>query len=102
LALGKNTPLATTLMVEDIVKAFNQKQSVLGVFLNLSKAFDTIDHNILLHKLYYYGIRGKAHDWFCCYLTNRTQQVEVSGKLSASKPILFGIPQGSILAPYCF
>ena len=62
-----------------------------------------VDHNILLDKLSYYGIRGIANDWFRSYLTNRLQQVEVDGKLSTNIcKILLGTPQGSVLAPLLF
>ena len=96
------TSHATTLMVEEIVQSFEEKQYVLGVFLDLSKAFDTIDHQILLEKLHHYGIRGLAFEWFHSYLSDRTQQVAVSNKLSESKSIECGIPQGSILGPLLF
>ena len=47
----------------------------IGIFIDFRKAFDTVDHSILLHKLYHYGVRGPAYDWFCDYLNNRTQLV---------------------------
>ena len=93
---------ASILLIEEITKAFKSKQHVLGIFLDLSKAFDTIDHGILLNKLYHYGIRGLAHDWFSSYLSNRTQQVEILNTLSDSKKIESGVPQGSILGPLLF
>ena len=79
-------------MIEEIVYALEDKRFVLGIFLDLSKAFDTLDHKILLNKLHHYGIRGLAHTWFRNYLTERTQQVQIDNQLSASKTIDFGVP----------
>ena len=56
-----------------IVDAFEKDSFVMGIFIDLSKAFDTINHEILLTKLYNYGLRGIAHKWFFSYLTNRKQ-----------------------------
>ncbi len=72
------------------------------IFLDLAKAFDTVDHNILINKLEYYGIRGTALKWFECYLTNRTQKVCINGTFSESCNVKFGVPQGSVLGPLLF
>ena len=69
----------------------------LGLFLYLSKAFDTISHPILLHKLNYYGIRGVCNDWFRSYLTNRKQCTETYSKSSSYASMTCGVPQGSLL-----
>ena len=73
-----------------------------AVFIDLSKVFDTIDHNILCDKLSHYGIKDKELMWFKSYLTNRFQITEVGGTASESKIIKTGVPQGSILGPLLF
>ena len=93
---------AVTWLVENIVEAFENKQLVLGVFLDLSKAFDIIDHTILLQKLQHYGIRGLASDWFCSYLSGRSQLVQLGNTLSNKRLLQYGVPQGSILGPLLF
>ena len=90
-------------LINNIVDAFEKRQSVLGIFLDLSKAFDTIDHDILLLKLIHYGVRGVSLEWFKSYLTGRKQKVECAGKLSSnSRDITSSVPQGSILGPSLF
>ena len=76
-----------------------KNETTIGVYLDLSKAFDTIDHDILLHKLHYYGFRGIVLNWFRDYLSKRTQYVSYKSDL---KTILCGVPQGSILGQLLF
>ena len=78
------------------------RDSVLSVFLDLNKAFDTIDHQILLHKLEFYGIRSTPLKWFKNYLSNRKQYVNNNNSDSLQQDITFGVPQGSILGPLLF
>ena len=76
---------------------------MLGIVLDLSKVFDTIDHSILISKLYHYGIRGISPEWFKSYLNSRKQQVQINDVFSTNiYTITKGVPQGSILGPLLF
>ena len=89
-------------LTENIRKAIDNNQFACGIFIDLQKAFDTVDHTILLKKLEHYGIRGVANDWFRSYLTNRKQYVSILGSESQPSIIEFGVPQGSVLGPLLF
>ena len=89
---------------EKIYNALNQKPSAktLAIFIDLKKAFDTVDHTILLNKMAHYGIRNAANTWFRNYLDSREQFVTINGIQSVKKEIICGVPQGSVLGPLLF
>ncbi len=94
---------AVTEFVQDAINAIEQKEYMINTSLDLSKTFDTIDHNILLIKIIeHYGILGVALDWFKSYLSNRRQFVSRSGILSDAENISYGVLQGLVLGPLLF
>ena len=97
-----STELAALEFTDQIVYNLEQGKLPLAIFLDLSKAFDTIDHNILLDKLSYYGISDNALKWFKSYLRQRKQYVQYGDSKSAMSYIKTGVPQGSILGPLLF
>ena len=88
--------------VSFIIDSHLAGKHVLGIFIDLSKAFVTIDHDTLLSKLYHYGIRGNSYKLISSYLTNRYQYVKVNNETSDHLLIKFGVPQGSVLGPLLF
>ena len=97
-----STELAILELQDRITNILNNKECCVGVFMDLSKAFDTLDHEILINKLKHYGIRGIALNWFQDYLTGRQQYVSIDGINSTKLKISCGVPQGSILGPLLF
>ena len=93
---------ALLLPTDKIQKAIDKGTYSCGIFLDLCKAFDTVNHNILLTKLEYYGIRGVAHAWFTSYLSDRKQFVSLHGTNSEYQTLTCGVPQGSVLGPLLF
>ena len=88
--------------VDKVAQALDNHLHTVGVFLDFSKAFDTVDHEILISKLSYYGVRGIALSWFRSYLSDRKQYVSLNGIDSSRQTICCGVPQGSLLGPLLF
>ena len=99
---GKSTYMALILLIDEITEAQDKGDCVVGIHLDFSKAFDTVNHNILLQKLSMYGIQDTALEWFRGYLTNRSQYVTYNFKKSTKENIYCGVPQGSVLGPLLF
>ena len=97
-----STAHALISLTEKIKKTIDDGNYVCGVFIDLKKAFDTVNHDILLKKLEHYGIRSVPLEWFRSYLTNRKQYVSVCGNTSETLEITCGVPQGSVLGPLLF
>ena len=89
-------------IVEIIQSHLDKNGFCAGVFVDLKKVFDTIDHHILLQKLEHYGIRGVANEWFLSYLKNRAQFVSIGNVSSTIKELLTGVPQWLVLGPLLF
>ena len=99
---GHSTSHALNYSIQHIENELRKKNHVVGIFIDLSKAFDTIDHNKLLRKLEHYGIRGNASDLIKSYLSNRKQYVSVLDENSDKLHVVWGVPQGSVLGPLLF
>ena len=99
---GMSTEYAVNALLSNIVNTLENKEYGVCILLDFAKAFDTVNHNILLKKLEHYGIRGVAQQWLRSYLSNRMQCTEVGGTQSELEIIRWGVPQGSVLGPLLF
>ena len=99
---NKSTSDALLEFLENIHDSFNENKNYIGIFLDFSKAFDTICHRILLKKIEHMGFRGPIYQWISSYLTNRKQFVNMGDVSSDTLDIKMGVPQGSTLGPLLF
>ena len=99
---GHSTNHALTEMTDNIKMAMNNQEFLCGIFIDLSKAFDTVPHNLLLDKMYHMGFRGITNKLFSSYLSNRLQYVQIGKSQSQQKTVSCGVPQGSVLGPLLF
>ena len=88
--------------VDTVTNALDRGETVVGVSLDLNKAFDTVNHMMLMEKCDKYGIRGVAKEWLISYLNGRKQYVSYNGMKPNKEMISYGVPQGSILGPFLF
>lgn len=99
---GHNTIAAVTSVMNDIVNALDNKKSCAALFIDLSKAFDTVDHHLLLQRLQNIGFSSNVLKWFSNYLSGRTQCVALDNCTSSLLEVKMGVPQGSVLGPILF
>ena len=99
---GKSTHMALITLADRMTEPLAKGDYVVDVFLDLSKVFDTVDHAILLDKMFIYGVRTKALQWFKDYITGQSQYVTYYGFKSNNSEMECGVPQGSVLGPLFF
>ena len=97
-----STEFAALELADRVITCMDHNETPINIYLDLSKAFDTLDHEILMAKLEYYGIHGTPLELVKSYLTNRKQYVEIEDTKSKMLVISTGVPQGSILGPLLF
>ena len=93
---NKSTEMAVNAITNNIINSFENKETAFGIFLDFSKAFDTVNHEIIIKKLEYYGIRGKPLNWFKSYLLDRQQATEINDTLSNIDFIRCGVPPKAV------
>ena len=96
------TFMAILELTNKIFDSFEKNEFTIGIFIDLKKAFDTVNHSILLDKLNFYGIRGTPFNWMHSYLLSRSQYVQIDSWKSPLLPIKCGVPKGPVLGPLLF
>ena len=99
---NSSTELAAVEVIDRLLNQLNKQKILINFYLDLSKAFDSLCHYILLEKLAYYGVQNKAKDLLESYVSNRKQFVQIGEIVSQVKPISMGVPQGSVIGPLLF
>ena len=97
-----STSDVVNLLVAEILESWNDSLSVIGVFIDLKKAFDTVSHQLILKKLDKLGVKGQLLQWFTSYLTGRSQFTKLGKSISDSATVRVGVPQGSLLGVLLF
>ena len=97
-----STHMAVIKLLDNIIYNLDKGNFSAAIFLDFSKAFDTVNHHILLNKLEHYGVRGVANQWVRSYLTDRIQFCTINNTRSSESRVKCGVPQGSILGPLLF
>ena len=100
--VGRGTTQAIINHCNYIYEMIDDNKVVFSMYLDFRKAFDSVDHSILLEKLHFYGVSGMAHKWFKSYLADRRQYVHISGTKSSLRMLSHSIPQGSNLGRLLF